>query len=127
MTIAGPGVDQGRDGEERVCVGVSPAPSKWKGLGRAPAVRSEEPWQVCVAGTGTALGSPHPSLHKGFQQKAMLTQGFWALPWHFPSQLLLQGVGWWGGATLWLWSSVTSVGGTLLFIGLSREALPPLA
>lgn len=36
-----------------------------KGLGKGLTVRSKEPWQVCVAGTGTALGSPSLSLCKG--------------------------------------------------------------
>lgn len=60
--IAGPSVNRSRDGGEHV--GGAQTSSKWKGWGRALAVRSEEPWQVCVAGTGTALGSTHASLHK---------------------------------------------------------------
>lgn len=58
------------------------------------------------------------------QLKATPTQGFWALPWRLPSHLVLQRAGWWGGATLWLWSSVTSARGTWLFIALSGETLP---
>lgn len=42
--------------------GVGLASPQWKGLGRTAAVSSKEPWQVCVVGTGTALGFPHPSL-----------------------------------------------------------------
>ena len=85
MRIAGSGIDQDGDGGEWVRVGVGPAFSEWNGL------RSEEPWQVCMAEAGTALGSPSSS--EGLQQEDTLTQTFWALPWHFPRHLVPQGLG----------------------------------
>lgn len=108
--------EKGSHGPFRGGVGVGTTSLAWKGLGRASAARSKEPWQVCVAGTGAALGSPRPV--QGLQQRGHADPKLWgfalALPqppppprgwtvaWCHPMALEQCYKWWWHTAGAWM-------------------------